>query len=124
MLIQYIRENDEAKRTLANHNKETRFNPKHKDGEVLIPYITHHIWLTSAKEPKDLPELPHLWRMIAELGKEAKDGIEWKHVFWTNHVASVQLDGKACGGRCEVKPITDIEGYDMVEDTVRQMIDI
>ena len=109
---------------MAYHNRETRFNPKHKEGKVLSPYITHHIWLSNLEEPKELPGLPHLWHMITELGKEAKDGIEWKLIFWTNHIESVRLDTKACGGRCVVKPITDIKGIDLVDVTVRQMIEI
>jgi len=41
LLIKYFKDNQDAKNELFDHNKNTRFAPKHLDGKVIIPYITH-----------------------------------------------------------------------------------
>jgi hypothetical protein len=47
-LIEFLRYNQMAKIDLVDHNSRTDFHPKHLEQRVIIPYVTHHIWLTSS----------------------------------------------------------------------------
>jgi len=70
--------------------------PKHLDNEVLIPHITHFIWTTNP-DKINMMNYPNIWDMIEKLHLEDhKEGVEWKHIFWTNDVNSLVLNETAC----------------------------
>ena len=77
------------------HNRDTTFLPKQLDNQVLIPYVTHMIWTTDPKKKQNM-NYPGAFELIKKLQEDRKDGILWKHIFWTNEVSSVELDKEAC----------------------------
>jgi len=56
------------------------------------------------------------------MGEEVSEGVDWKHIFWTNDKNAITLNGTACEGRCEVRMINQIPGYHEIEGLVNQLI--
>jgi len=123
LLLEYFKNNQKAKNELFDHNKNTRFLPKHKEGKVIIPYIVHQIWLTKPDKPRVM-NYTNVWEMVKAMGDDVEHGVTWKHYFWTNHKDSIVLDEDACGGRCEVKLLDEMPGYSEIKDLIDRMIDV
>jgi len=51
-LIEYFAGRNESKFTLRLHNNYTRFAPKQKKNDVIIPFITHTVWFTNPEKPR------------------------------------------------------------------------
>jgi len=57
--------------------------------------------------------------MIEKLHEEDhKEGVIWKHIFWTNDVKSLQLNQTACKGHCEIRLIWEIPGVLELKNTI------
>jgi hypothetical protein len=54
---------------------------------------------------------PNIWDMIENLGEDVREGIKWKHIFWTNHRANVVINTTACEERCEVRLFNQLPGF-------------
>ena len=116
-LIEFLRFNQMAKIDMDDHNKRTDFHPKHLENRVIIPYITHTIYATK-KDKREVMDRPNVWEMVDKMGEDINDGIEWKHIFWTNDKSSVVMNATACNGRCEVRHFNQLPGYQEVESLV------
>ena len=101
-MIEFLRFNQMAKIDMDDHNKRTDFHPKHLENRVIIPYITHTIYATR-RDKREVMDRPNVWEMVDKMGEDINDGIEWKHIFWTNDKSSVVMNATACNGRCEVR---------------------
>jgi len=109
---------------MLDHNQNTNFLPKHLNDEVLIPHITHFIWTTNP-DKINMMNYPNIWNMIEKLhAEDHKEGVEWKHIFWTNDVSSLVLNETACQGRCEIKLIWEIPGVLELKNTIDQFLKI
>lgn len=75
------------------------------DSNVIIPYLTHWIWMTRRTAKKMFPKENNVWKTIAKLNED--EGAEWRHVFWVTHVDAIELDEEACKGRCVVELLDD-----------------
>lgn len=60
-----------------------------------------------------------IWDVIVKMGEEVTEGIDWKHIFWTNDKNAIKLNATACDGRCEVRNIDQIPGFDEVQGLVK-----
>lgn len=47
LLIEYFKYNKKVVQTLVDHNSKTDFHPKHQEDRVIIPHLTHHMWITT-----------------------------------------------------------------------------
>lgn len=92
------------------------------DSNVIIPYLTHWIWMTRRTEKKMFPKDTNVWKTIAKLNED--EGVEWRHVFWVTHVDAIELDEQACKGRCVVELLDDevLGGFSGFQGAVEQFM--
>lgn len=92
------------------------------DPNVVIPYLTHWIWMTRRTEKKMFPKDTNVWKTIAKLNED--EGVEWRHVFWATHVDAVELDEAACKGRCIVELLDDevLGGFSGFQGAIEQFM--
>lgn len=81
--------------------------------------------MTDPAKPKTMPNHEELHEFVSGLGRDAEEGVVWKHIFWTNAKASITLDENICQGRCELKHISEIPGYtDRIDNLISQLVKI
>lgn len=51
------------------------------------------------------PKDANAWKVIEKLNQDK--GVEWRHVFWVSYMDTIELDEKACQGRCVVELVDD-----------------
>ena len=92
------------------------------DQNVAIPYLTHWIWMTKTQNMKMFPKDAQTWKTIAKLNQD-KD-VEWRHVFWVSHMDSVEIDEKACKGRCIIELLDDevLGGFSGFQGAIEQFM--
>ena len=64
------------------------------DANVIIPYLSHWIWMTRRTEKRQFPKDTNVWKTIALFNKD--EGVEWRHVFWVTDMESIELNEEAC----------------------------
>jgi len=68
------------------------------------------------------PKDANTWKVIEKLNQDK--GVEWRHVFWVSYMDTVELDEKACQGRCRVELIEDevVGGFSGFSKVIEQFI--
>lgn len=122
LFMDFLKLKGNTNKELEDHNKKTDFIPKMKDKKVIIPYITHTIYVTKKSE-RAVMNHPHVWETVEKLAEDISEGIQWKHIFWTNDRMSVVINATACEGRCEVRLFNELPGFQEVEPLIYQMIE-
>jgi len=123
-LIEYFKYNKKVVQTLVDHNSKTDFHPKHQEDRVIIPHLTHHMWITT-KQNKKILNRQNVWEMIHKMGVENKKyGTNWQHYIWTNNPSSVYINETVCEGRCHIKLFSEIPDWNQIEFLVEQLIAI
>jgi len=84
--MEYFAGRNESKFTLRLHNNYTRFAPKHKKNDVIIPFITHTVWFTNPDKPRQM-NYENVWEMVKIMQNE--EDVIWQHMFWTNYEPSI-----------------------------------
>lgn len=102
LLMDFLKLETSTSNILEEHNKKTDFAVKKKGKKAIIPYLTHTIYVTKKTE-RSVMNHPNVWETVDKLAQDINEGVEWKHIFWTNDRLSVVINATACEGRCEVR---------------------
>lgn len=104
-----------------NKLNPNEFPPYDNRKELKIPAISHHVWVTSPKKPREINELD-LEHVMNSIKIMDAGNLKWRHILWTNDenlIPATSQSLKEIG--VEIKNISEL-GDALLKEDIAKMI--